>query len=77
MDLSDGPVPKAGIGLGLGPVWACVQGRHEAGPRACMGLGSRCRTRVLIEMKKKNVLIKSTIKCSKYNVILSLIDKLH
>ena len=44
LDLSDGPVPKAGIGLGLGPVWACAQGRHEVGPRACMGLGSRCRT---------------------------------
>ena len=42
--LSDGPVPKAGIGPGLGPVWACAQGRHEAGPRARMGQGSRCRT---------------------------------
>ena len=44
MDLSAGPVPKAGMGLGLGPVWACAQGRHEAGPGVCMGLGSRCRT---------------------------------
>ena len=44
LDLSAGPVPKAGIGLGPGPVWACAQGRHGAGPRACMGLGSRCRT---------------------------------
>ena len=33
--------------------------------------------RVLIEMKKENALIKSTIKCSKYNVILFLIDELH
>ena len=32
---------------------------------------------VLIEMKKKNALIKSTIKCSKYNVILFFIDELH
>ena len=33
--------------------------------------------RVLIEMKKENVLIKSNVKCSKYNVILFLIDELH
>ena len=44
MDLSAGPVPKADMGLGLGPIWACAQGRHGAGPRACMGLGSWCRT---------------------------------
>ena len=44
LDFSDGPVPKAGTGLGLGPVQAYTQGRHEAGPRACMGLGSWCRT---------------------------------
>ena len=24
--------------------WACAQGRYGARPRACMGLGSRCRT---------------------------------
>ena len=24
--------------------WACAQGRYGTGPRACMGLGSRCRT---------------------------------
>ena len=47
LDLSNGPVPKASIGLDLGPVWTCAQGRHEAGPRACMGLGSRCRTEVI------------------------------
>ena len=28
-------------------------------------------------MRKKNALIKSTVKCSKYNVILSLIDEFH
>ena len=44
LDFSDGPVPKAGTGLGLGYVRACAQGRHEAGPRTCMGQGSRCRT---------------------------------
>ena len=44
LDLSNGPVPKASIGLDLGPAWACAQGRHEAGIRACMGPGSRCRT---------------------------------
>ena len=44
LDLSNGPVPKASIGLGLGPAWACAQGRHEAGPRACMGPGSGYRT---------------------------------
>ena len=28
-----------------GPIcWACAQGRYGTGPRACMGLGSRCRT---------------------------------
>ena len=32
LDLSDGPVPKASTGLGLGPIRACAQGRHEAGP---------------------------------------------
>ena len=47
LDLSNGPMPKASIGLGLGLAWACAQGRHEAGPRACMGLGSRCRTSVI------------------------------
>uniref|UniRef100_A0A7N2MYD4 Bulb-type lectin domain-containing protein n=1 Tax=Quercus lobata TaxID=97700 RepID=A0A7N2MYD4_QUELO len=41
LDLSDEPVPKAGIGLGPGPVWACAQGRHEAGP----GIGSGLRRR--------------------------------
>ena len=35
-----------------------------------------CTLRVLIEMKKKNALIKSTMKCLKYNVILSFIDEL-
>ena len=41
-----------------------------------------CILRVLIEIKKlkkkkkNNVLIKSTIKCSKYNVTLILIDEL-
>ena len=24
--------------------WACAQGQYGPGPRACMGLGSRCRT---------------------------------
>ena len=24
--------------------WACAQGRYGPGPKACMGLGSRCRT---------------------------------
>ena len=43
LDLSNGPVSKASIGLGLGPAWACVQGWHEAGLWACMGPGSRCR----------------------------------
>ena len=47
LDLSNGPVSKASIGLGLGPAWACVQGRHEAGLWACMGPGSRCRTKIL------------------------------
>ena len=25
--------------------WACAQGQYGPGPRACMGLGSRCRTK--------------------------------
>ena len=44
LDLFDEPVPKAGAGLGPGPVWARAQGRHEVGPGVCMGQGSRCRT---------------------------------
>ena len=68
LDLSDGPVPKAGIGPGLGPVWACAQGRHEAGPRARMGQGSRCRTDpysillvrcMLLKMSKKPLRIQT------------------
>uniref|UniRef100_A0A7N2LQ64 Vinorine synthase n=1 Tax=Quercus lobata TaxID=97700 RepID=A0A7N2LQ64_QUELO len=42
LDLSNGPVSKASIGLGLGHAWTCAQGRHEAGLRACMGPGSSC-----------------------------------
>ena len=38
LDFSSGPVSEASIGLGLGLAWACAQGRHEAGLRACMGL---------------------------------------
>ena len=48
LDLFDGPVPKAGTGLGPGPVWACAQGRHEVGPGVCVGLGSWCRTYIYI-----------------------------
>ena len=50
LDLSNGPVPKASIGLGLGPAWACAQGWHEAELRACMVPGSRCRTVMIKEI---------------------------
>ena len=41
MDLSAGPVPKAGMGLGPGPVRACAQGWYGTVPKAGMGLGPR------------------------------------
>ena len=40
--------------MGLGPesVWACAQGQYGTGPRACMGLGSRCRTGLIERYNK-------------------------
>ena len=43
-DFSAGPLPKAGMGLGPGTAWDWAQGLYGTGPRACVGLGSRCRT---------------------------------
>ena len=47
LDLSAGPLPKAGMGLGPGPAWDWAQGLYGTGPRACVGLGYRCYTVVI------------------------------